>query len=261
MNVVAYDPYVSRGAEIAVGVDRVESLEDLLAVSDVVSLHCPLTDETRDMINATTLAQMKRDAILINTARGAIVDIPALIDALRNGDLAGAGIDVLPVEPPPADDILAIAYRGRADPMVGERLMVTPHAAWSSPESVSDARRLAVETAMFYLREGKLRNLVNSRRAMQGARRGVTGTMPEARHDFIIVGAGTRRLHARQPADRVGPPFRAAARGRRPRQLDLVPHSRRLPLRDGQSTRRLVLSHGADPGPQRPCARLSTRDA
>ena len=95
MNVVAYDPYVSRGSEIAVGVDRVESLKSLLARSDVVSLHCPLTDETREMINAATLEQMKRDAILINTARGAIVDIRALIDALRNGDIAGAGIDVL----------------------------------------------------------------------------------------------------------------------------------------------------------------------
>ena len=162
MNVVAFDPYVSRGSEISVGVDRVESLKELLAVSDVVSLHCPLTDETRDMINARTIKQMKRDAILINTARGAIVEIPALIDALRNGDIAGAGIDVLPVEPPPDDDVLAVAYRNRADPMVGERLIVTPHAAWSSPESVRDARRLAVETAMLYLREGKLRNLVNT---------------------------------------------------------------------------------------------------
>jgi D-3-phosphoglycerate dehydrogenase / 2-oxoglutarate reductase len=161
MNVVAYDPYVSRGTEIAVGVDRVESLKDLLAVSDVVSLHCPLTEETRDMINATTLALMKRDAILVNTARGAIVEIPSLIEALRAGTIGGAGIDVLPVEPPRQDGALAAIYRGRADKIVGERLIVTPHAAWSSPESVSDARRLAVETAMLYLREGKLRNLVN----------------------------------------------------------------------------------------------------
>ena len=162
MTVVAYDPYVSRGSEIALGVDRVESLKGLLAMSDVVSLHCPLTDETREMINATTIQQMKRDAILINTARGAIVEIPALLDALRNGEIAGAGIDVLPIEPPSRHDALAVAYRNRADPIVGERLIVTPHAAWSSPESVSDARRLAVETAMLYLREGKLRNLVNA---------------------------------------------------------------------------------------------------
>jgi phosphoglycerate dehydrogenase-like enzyme len=162
MSVVAFDPYVARGVEIAVGVDRVESLEALLKVCDAVSLHCPLTDETRDMINSATLRLMKRDAILINTARGAIVDIPALIAALRNGEIAGAGIDVLPIEPPGANDAVTKLYRGRGDPMVGERLILTPHAAWSSPESVGDARRLAVETAMLYLREGKLRNLVNA---------------------------------------------------------------------------------------------------
>jgi phosphoglycerate dehydrogenase-like enzyme len=161
MNVVAYDPYVSRGSEIAVGVDRVETLKELLAVSDVVSIHSPLTEETRNLINARTLRDMKRDAVLINTARGAIVDIPALVDALRTNIIAGAGIDVLPVEPPRDDDAISVAYRGRNDAMVGDRLILTPHAAWSSPESVSDARRLAVETAMLYLREGKLRNLVN----------------------------------------------------------------------------------------------------
>ena len=89
---------------------------------------------------------------------------------MRQGDIAGAGIDVLPVEPPREDDALAMAYRGRADPLVGDRLLITPHAAWSSPESVSDARRLAVETAMLYLREGRLRNLVNT--PAQGALRG-----------------------------------------------------------------------------------------
>lgn len=162
MNVVAYDPYVSRGAEIAVGVERVERLEALLQMSDAVSLHCPLTDETRNMINVSTLAAMNSNAVLINTARGAIVDIPALIDALRNGVIAGAGIDVLPGEPPQDSDAIAQAYRGRQDPIVGERLILTPHAAWSSPESVSDARRLAVETAMLYLREGRIRNLVNA---------------------------------------------------------------------------------------------------
>jgi phosphoglycerate dehydrogenase-like enzyme len=161
MSVVALDPLVSRGTEIAVGVDRVESLEALLAASDVVSLHCPLSSETRGMIGTAEFEKMKPGAILVNTARGGLVNINALITALKSGKIAGAGIDVLPIEPPSPDDELAILYRNRSHDLVGDRLIVTPHAAWSSPESVSDARRLAVETAMLYLRNGQLRNLVN----------------------------------------------------------------------------------------------------
>lgn len=86
---------------------------------------------------------------------------PALVDALRTNIIACAGIDVLPVEPPRDDEAISAANRGRNDAMVWDRLILTPHAAWSSPESVGDARRLAVETAMLYLREGKLRNPVN----------------------------------------------------------------------------------------------------
>lgn len=78
------------------------------------------------------------------------------------GTIAGAGLDVLPTEPPKPDDLLAQAYAGKLDGLAGGRLILTPHAAWSSPESVADARRLAVETALLYLREGKLRNLVNA---------------------------------------------------------------------------------------------------
>ncbi len=162
MHVVAYDPAVSRGTEIAVGVERKESLGELLAASDVISIHCPLTPETRGMINGATLRQMRKGAILINTARGAIVDTDAVLAALRDGTLAGAGLDVLPVEPPRPGDALAEAYASRLDGLSGDRLIITPHAAWSSPESVADARRLSVETAMLYLREGKLRNLVNA---------------------------------------------------------------------------------------------------
>lgn len=162
MRVLAYDPLVSRGTEIAAGVDRCDRLEELLAQADVVSLHCPLTPQTLKMINAERLAQMQPHAVLINTARGAIIDMDALLEALRKGTIAGAGIDVLPVEPPSPADAIALAYANGADPIVGERLFVTPHAAWSSPESVADARRLSVETAMQFLREGRLRNLVNS---------------------------------------------------------------------------------------------------
>ncbi len=103
--------------------DRVP-LDDLLAQSDVVSLHCPLTPENRHMIDGPALARMKRSAFLINTARGALVDAVALADALRGGRLAGAGIDVLEQEPPVdgnpllADDI--------------PNLIVTPHVAWAA---------------------------------------------------------------------------------------------------------------------------------
>jgi phosphoglycerate dehydrogenase-like enzyme len=160
MRIVAYDPYVPRGYEIALGVERVDSLEALLRQSDVVSLHCPLTAETRNMINAETLAMMKPDAILVNTARGAIIDIPALLQALRAGRLAAAGLDVMPEEPVPAEGPLAAAL---ASGEFDGRLLLTPHAAWSSPESVHDARRLSVETAVLYLKHGILRNCVNAR--------------------------------------------------------------------------------------------------
>ena len=161
MRVIAYDPYLPSGTEIAVGVERTGSLEALLAASDVVSLHAPLTPETRGMIGKAALKAMKRDAILINTARGAIVDTAALIAGLAAGDIAGAGIDVLPQEPPQSDDPVALCYADLDRSGVKDRLIVTPHAAWSSPQSQTDARRLSAETAMLRLREGRLRNLVN----------------------------------------------------------------------------------------------------
>ena len=170
MDVVAYDPYLPRGAEIAIGVQRVESLADLLGGSDVVSVHCPLTDETRNMIDAARLSQMRPHTILINTARGAVVDVPAAIDALKAGVIAGAALDVLPNEPPNAGDAIAREMRTLAGSDLDGRLIVTPHAAWASPESRADARRLSTETAMLYLRSGTLRNLVNADQLKSGRR-------------------------------------------------------------------------------------------
>jgi glycerate dehydrogenase len=106
--------------------DRVE-LDSLLAMADIVSLHCPLNDTTRGLIGARELALMKPDALLINTARGALVDGHALAGALRAGRLGGAGIDVLPQEPPPGDEPLL-------DPKI-PNLIVTPHVAWSAREA------------------------------------------------------------------------------------------------------------------------------
>ncbi|HSQ25455.1 MAG TPA: D-2-hydroxyacid dehydrogenase [Pyrinomonadaceae bacterium] len=102
--------------------------EDTLRASDVVSLHCPLNDETRGLIGAAELKTMKRNALLINSARGALVDEAALIEALRSGRLAGAGVDVLREEPP-----------RQGNPLLDldlPNLIITPHVAWASNEAV-----------------------------------------------------------------------------------------------------------------------------
>jgi len=114
------------------GSDRVP-LRDLLRQADVVSLHCPLTESTRGMIGAAELDEMKRDALLINTARGALVDSFALAAALSAGEIGGAGIDVLPEEPPVSGDPLL-------DPGI-PNLIITPHIAWAARE----ARQRAVD--------------------------------------------------------------------------------------------------------------------
>mgnify|MGYP006356477983 FL=1 len=112
------------GGEAVVGR---RNLDEILPRLDVLSLHCPLTDATRGLIDAARLARMKPDAVLINTARGALVDAKALVEALRSGRLGGAGIDVLEPEPPPADHPLL-------DPAI-PNLIVTPHIAWAARES------------------------------------------------------------------------------------------------------------------------------
>jgi phosphoglycerate dehydrogenase-like enzyme len=159
--VIAFDPYLSDGQEIALGVQRVRSLNELLDVADVVSLHAPLTRETRGIIGRAQLKRMKRDAILINTARGPMIDTDALAEALQQGWIAAAGIDVLPDEPPVSGGRLVEAF-AKDVPWVRNRLILTPHAAWSSPGSGTDVRRKGVETALDYLVRGHLRNCVNA---------------------------------------------------------------------------------------------------
>jgi len=158
--VLAYDPYIPRGQEIALGVERRERLEDLLADSEIVSLHCPANAETRGLLNGQSFGAMREGAILINTARGAIVDLDACYRALNSGRLGGAGLDVLSSEPPPADHPLIAAYAQQKD-WLRDRLILTPHAAWYAPESWQDMRRLAVERLVAYLRGGDDSCVVN----------------------------------------------------------------------------------------------------
>ena len=98
VKVLVYDPYLTQ-EQLPAGCTKVETLEELLNKSDFVTLHAPLTEETRHMINAETLAQMKSTAILVNCARGPMIDEAALIAALQNGTIAGAGLDVTDPEP------------------------------------------------------------------------------------------------------------------------------------------------------------------
>lgn len=106
MHVLAFDPMLTPERSVQLGIRRLDRLEDLLAESDVVSLHAPSTPETRHLINAERLKAMKPGSILINTARGALVDEPALVEALRSGHLAAAGLDVFEREPVEADNPL-----------------------------------------------------------------------------------------------------------------------------------------------------------
>lgn len=121
-------------------------LATVLREADVLSLHCLLSPQTEKIINATTLALMKPSAILLNTARGGLVDEAALADALRKGRLAGAGLDVLSVEPPPQDHVLL------AGDIPG--LLVTPHCAWVSPAARQRLLDSTADNIAAFLRSG-----------------------------------------------------------------------------------------------------------
>jgi len=125
--------------------------EQVLAKADVISLHVPLTAETRHLIGAAELARMKPGAILINTARGGVMDEAALLDALRIGRIAGAGVDVLSVEPPPADHPLLCAGLSN--------LIATPHVAWGSRQAQQKLADEVIENIAAFAR-GERRNRV-----------------------------------------------------------------------------------------------------
>jgi D-3-phosphoglycerate dehydrogenase / 2-oxoglutarate reductase len=127
LRVVAHDPYVSPAALAAAGVEGV-SFEQLLAISDFVSVHAPLMPTTRGLFNADALGKMKKGAFLINTARGPLLDEDALVAALDSGHLGGAALDVVAVEPLPKDSKLI----GR------DNVILTPHTAFYSVEALNE---------------------------------------------------------------------------------------------------------------------------
>ncbi len=147
--ILAYDPFVPDRAWPA-GAERATSLSDLFGQADVLSLHVPLTDDNQGLVSDSLLSQMKPGSYLVNVARGPIVDTSALIAALDDGRLAGAGLDVLPQEPPdPSDPILR-----------HPKVLLSPHAAFYSIESDSESRRGALENIVALVNEGRPRHTV-----------------------------------------------------------------------------------------------------
>jgi phosphoglycerate dehydrogenase-like enzyme len=160
MDVVFFDPYQPNGYELALGVRRADTLAELMGQCDFVSVHTPLTAETRKLIGAEAFAAAKRGLILINTARGPVVDTDALHDALKDGTVLAAGLDVLPEEPANPRSRLIAAWQRNED-WIAHRLVVTPHSAFFTPESMRDNRAFSARTAARFLREGRLENCVN----------------------------------------------------------------------------------------------------
>jgi C-terminal binding protein len=160
MDVAFYDPHKQDGYDKALGIRRVEKLDDLLRQSHVVSLHCPLTPETKHIVDARALSLMPAGSFLVNTARGATVDATAIPAAIRGGKLAGAGIDVLPDEPPPDTHPLLVAWRDPADPC-HDRVILNPHAAFYSEEGLLDMRVKGSQACRRALLGEVLRNVVN----------------------------------------------------------------------------------------------------
>jgi len=154
LRLLGYDPYLTPARAEAMGVE-LTGLEDLLRRSDYVSLHCPLTDETHHLVGTAQLALMKPTAYLINMARGAVVDQPALAQALASGVIKGAALDVLEQEPPAADDPLFKL----------DNVIITPHVASWTVEAVEQLRRETARNVVSVLR-GELPKAIVNRKGL-----------------------------------------------------------------------------------------------
>ncbi len=145
MQVIAYDPYIPKTKAEQIGVELVEKLDELLKLSDFISIHVPLTDETRLMIRAREFSLMKKGAYLINTSRGAVVDEKALLEALTSGQLKGAALDVLTEEPPINNPLLKL-----------DNVLITPHIGGFTLEAQRKIAATIAEEILSFMRENHL---------------------------------------------------------------------------------------------------------
>lgn len=148
LNVLAFDSY--QNPALLSDTCRYVSLDELLANSDIISLHCPLSDSTKEIINKNTISKMKNGVMIINTSRGPLVDEQDLCDSLNSGKVAGAAVDVVSAEPIAATNPLLKA----------KNCIITPHIAWAPKESRTRLMNIAVENLAAYA-AGKPVNIVN----------------------------------------------------------------------------------------------------
>jgi len=149
VDVVAYDPYVDEERMRNAGVEKV-SFDELLDRSDIISVHVPLTDETHHLFDATAFDSMDDRATIINTSRGAVIDVDALSEAITDGEIRGAGLDVMPDEPPEHHPLFD-----------HDSVVLSPHVAWYSEESIVDLRRRITEDVLRVLQGDHPENPVN----------------------------------------------------------------------------------------------------
>lgn len=155
-----YDPYQPQGIDKAAGITRCDSLEELVREAFVLSLHCPLTPETELCIDEALLRKMPQGGFLVNTARGGLVDPRLVLQFLENEHLAGAALDVLPVEPPETDDPVIAAWRNPEHPAYS-RLIINPHSAFYCEQGLDDMRTKGARNCLRVLRGEAPVNVVN----------------------------------------------------------------------------------------------------
>jgi len=161
MNIVFYDPYLDDGYDKALGITRADTLEGFLERCDIISIHAPSTKETRGMVGSDFLRKIRDDCILINTARGDIINLNELYKSMKSGKVKACGLDVLPIEGHSSEQQLVVDYENDAE-WLEDRLIITPHVAYYSAEAYTELRYKAAKQIKNAVDGQEIKNCVNN---------------------------------------------------------------------------------------------------
>lgn len=160
VNVGFYDPHVKSGYEKTLGIKKFKSLKELAKLSNIISINCVLNKETKGMINSKFLKMIPKESMIINTARGAIVEnLDVLYKGIISGKLSGVGLDVLPEEPPSSTEKLIKLWKNKKN-LLSNKIIINPHAGYFSSESIIEMRVKATENIKSALNNKKIKNIV-----------------------------------------------------------------------------------------------------